>query len=630
MTDNSRSRYSTANEFLALEDIDACTGSLKSLLFLYEAARGTVEATGDPAPFLQITLAVDGVPQTLQDCQWEMLGSWIPRLSASLPAGRLHVTYLTPPGERGCLIRAEFLSASQAQITLGFKINWSRTRQISNAILPAEGSRRAGRLAAFSTGVFLGFRGTWPMFGMGLVLEPEGKWDIASGSRPVEGMLEVAARTDEVLVCEGIVTRGAASGETVSADLHLGLGLEAYAGMASARNLLYEGWDSLFQETLQWLSERQIAGRHAAESMLQPINEASLYNYFFCHGASLDTERLSVMSSRSVHDTLTGSYHDREACLCSLPGVLLVDPERARRLLEYVFSVQIRNVGGCSRYSNGVPLEPGFMLDGLITPIRILWMYVDLTGDQTILFDQQVQSGINRILEILDTRSHPSVALYSSRLTPAARAASLPYITYNNVLIWRALVDLSDLYHRIRDMERAHETETWARDVRVSVLENCIVEGPEGRMFCFSTDLSGGWELGDEPEGSLMLLAHLEFCRSDFRPFLNTLKWVREQNRKQHPGTPERVLTLANELLTGNTEPLDELRGLLPLQPTAEGYSSALQESSATSWTACRGYVVYAIVRALEDHLDLPVLSRQSRRGSRISRTTIRPGVGWV
>ena len=50
-------------------------------------------------------------------------------------------------------------------------------------------------------------------------------------------------------------------------------------------------------------------------------------------------------------------------------------------------------------------------LDQICAPIRALSNYVQLTGDDSILFDRRVQAGINNIQQILAAQRHPEAAL---------------------------------------------------------------------------------------------------------------------------------------------------------------------------------------------------------------------------
>ncbi len=630
MPGEERRRSSTANEFVTLDEIDHHTAALKNVSFLLEAARGAICVSGSDTAFLEPVVLVDGHRLEMGEGVWEMTGHWVPEMTLERPEGTVRCQYLAPPARRGFAVRLEFTAAADADTQLAFEVNWGRTHQVSDSFHAMEGVRRAGIHEGPPCTAFLGFRALWPLFGFGLHAR-EGHWSVFSGGVPLSGnRTEMEASRNEALVCRASRSARLSPGESLELVLFVGLGLEAYGGIAGAEDLAQHGWEHLYRSTLRWLEERAVICRGAAAAHAGRLNLNALYNYFYSTGVTLDSERMVVTSSRSPRYDLTGSYTDRDACLFSLPGVLMIDPAQARRMLEYSLGVQIRNAGSFRRYLDGIPLEPGLALDAVVAPLRALWMYVDLTGDHTILFDREVQEGVNRVLDVLDRRQHASAALYHTRKTPAGRIAHLPYVTYSNALVWRALSDLADLYHRIRDLEREHETETWAREVRASLLERCIVDGPYGPMFCFATDLEGRSEPGDEPEGSLLLLPYLELCRPDFGPYANTVRWIRERCASDSAGGC--LLVMANELLIGNRSAADELAKA----PLDEGVAChtldgrGMPESGA-AWAAGAGYLAYVLVRAFERDVDLPALRPgPSRAHSRISRSTMRPGVGWV
>ena len=156
------------------------------------------------------------------------------------------------------------------------------------------------------------------------------------------------------------------------------------------------------------------------------------------------------------------------------------------------------------------------------------------------------------------------------------------------------------------------------------------MEGPGGAVFCHSTDLSGHHKLGDEPEGGLLLTAHLELCRADLAAFRNTSRDIVERMKHDAPER-QNVLALSNRLLAGDLTVLETL-GSAPMD---EGIAAAWLDGSGRAlagagWAACAGYLVYAIVRALESHLDPPVLREETLRSTRFSRTALRSGVGWI
>ena len=105
----------------------------------------------------------------------------------------------------------------------------------------------------------------------------------------------------------------------------------------------------------------------------------------FSTGITLDTEELVLVTSRSPRYYVSAAYWDRDSLLWSFPAILDADRELARRMLEYVFGRQQRNIGVHSRFIDGTVLEPGFELDELIAPVLALGRYVEVTGDHSLL-----------------------------------------------------------------------------------------------------------------------------------------------------------------------------------------------------------------------------------------------------
>lgn len=129
-----------------------------------------------------------------------------------------------------------------------------------------------------------------------------------------------------------------------------------------------------------------------------PIPDAQLErlyntNLFFClfysAGITLDTEELVLVTSRSPRYYVSAAYWDRDSLLWSFPTVVDADPALARRMLDYVFGRQRRNLGVHSRYIDGTVLEPGFELDELMAPVLALERYVGATGDRDCLGGQR-------------------------------------------------------------------------------------------------------------------------------------------------------------------------------------------------------------------------------------------------
>jgi meiotically up-regulated gene 157 (Mug157) protein len=210
-------------------------------------------------------------------------------------------------------------------------------------------------------------------------------------------------------------------------------------------------------------------------------------------------------------------------------------------------------------------------------------------------------------------------------------------VTYDNVLVWRALRDVAGIYDRIRDVDRTQETLEAANAVRKAVMSHCIVQGPFGEMFAWSVDLEGNYEIHDEPCGSLQMLCWYEFCSPDLPVYRNTVAWIHSKEnpysfetspfaeaasrRINHPS----ILAVGNDLLAGNTESaLDFLRrvrmdDLIACESVDENTGVA---STGLAYASAAGYLSFALASAL--NLNTEALT-SPRRGAAPEKLSIPP-----
>ena len=207
------------------------------------------------------------------------------------------------------------------------------------------------------------------------------------------------------------------------------------------------------------------------------------------------------------------------------------------------------------------------------------------------------------------TKRHRSIALYETFLQPTDDVRSYPYLTYDNVLVWKALRALSSLYP-----ETYGDLAGEAEELRRSILEHCVVQGPNGPYYAWSTDLEGHTDVYDEPPGSLLLLPYLGFCAPDDPAYQNTVRQIRAPEypysfagcafaeigcaHAPHPW----MLSVANSLLSGEAErSLDLLRraemdnGIVCESINEHTGRSATGDAFAT----CAGFVCHALRYAL-------------------------------
>ena len=189
-----------------------------------------------------------------------------------------------------------------------------------------------------------------------------------------------------------------------------------------------------------------------------------------------------MVTSRSPRYYVSAAYWDRDSLLWSFPAVLQADPTLARRMLGYVFGRQRRNIGAHSRFIDGTVLELGFELDELMAPLLALERYADATGDTAFLHRPEVEEGVAEILGRLAEKRHPAVALYETFLQPTDDERVYPYLTHDNVLVWRGLRAAARFYSA--HTGQAAEAEA----VRAAIRTHCVKTDADGAPY-----LPGAW-----------------------------------------------------------------------------------------------------------------------------------------
>lgn len=350
------------------------------------------------------------------------------------------------------------------------------------------------------------------------------------------------------------------AGETRQMIFYWGFGFEEVAAATSAKEMLRRGWEWEYAKTSAWLDARR------AQLSTPKLTELYNLNLFFCiffaTGVTLDTEELVGITSRSTRYYVSAAYWDRDTLLWAFPAILEADKALAREILCYVFGRQRRNIGVHSRYIDGTVLEPGFELDELVAPIIALGSYVRDADDRSILAEPDTQNAIELILRRLDDMRHPSIPLYETFLQPTDDVIVYPYLTYDNVLVWKALSALSELAP-----ERYGSLAAKAAEVKAAIYAHCVFAGAdEAPYFAWSVDLNGVHNVYDEPPGSLQLLPYYGFCAPDDPVWVNTVSMIRSPDYEYsfagrniaeigcaHAPYPW-ILSLCNSMLSGHDE----------------------------------------------------------------------------
>lgn len=585
----------TGNDYVALPQIRGADGALESVNVLHMGFRGLLEMGGDPflAPFVR----VGGQDAAIAGLRWERLAHWIPAATGTAGELQVRITYLAPVDQRGFAL-SYTITAGPEPVTVewGWQGRWRFTRHVINESRPLNGTPAIIDSRTWSRGPVLEFLAAVPVLALAPLGEDgTGACARAAGDRKLELRQEVALMP----------------GGSAQFNVFWGVGLEEVGAATAAREMQRTGWARLRERTLSWLGQH--CGSAGDPALDQVLNLNLHFNRFYATGRTIDTEERVCVTSRSPRYYVSAAFWDRDALMWSFPALLATDPECAREVLEYYFTRQARNAGVHSRYIDGVVLEPGFELDELMAPALAVAAYLDATGDVEVLQRLPVLATFDRIRRELAARRHPGAEIFETELLPTDDPAGFPYVTFDNVLVWKGLRAMARVSTAagLGDI-REDELEVQAERVAAAIWQHCVVPGPAGPCFAWEVDLKGGFRLYDEPPGSLQLLPHLGFCAEDDPVYLNTLQLIRSpDNPYAFAGQPFAelgcahapypwVLSIANSLLMPTRR--EQARELL-LRAELDGGIACESIDPATgraatgqAFATCAGFLAHALL----------------------------------
>jgi hypothetical protein len=509
----------TGNLEISLPTIDRRDAGVYAVGALMMKVNGLVEVAGDEAarrPLLVPLLRRKGRPVKLGELAWERLGGWLPCFTAR--AGDLEVrgTIFCPPGEKGFVYTLELKAGKATDFSAGLQGWW---RGVDYAVFKSRRLEASLHLA----------HDPWSRSLVG---------EASAGAPLIAWGLQ--ASFDEMPRIDG-------THFTWSQDVHLkasesltlafygSLNLEADGAATGALHLRRRGTAALLEETLTWLAARQ-------QSLPDPqlgrvLNENLFFNYFYAQGTCLDTGELALVTSRSSSYYVSAAYWARDALLWSFPALLLTDRAAARVALQAGWGRYLPHSAEHALYLNGQNLYPGFELDQACAPLIALGHYLDVTGDWAFVQDLVTTEALRRVQAGLQAQYFPVTGLYATFLTPHDDPTDFPFLTCDNVLVWRALNILADLWARLNGRVLVQDLRRQAKKLKQAILVRCVVEGPFGPQFTGAVNAEGQEQRVDLPGASWSLFPFYRFCRSDDPRYLNSLKWISsEHNPYYYPG----------------------------------------------------------------------------------------------
>ena len=581
----------TGNEYVSLPTIRESDGAVEGVTFLYMQAKGLLEIRGNEG-LIRPYWEADGCRLPLRPV-WSRAHCWIPGFVTEEQSLRFSCTYLTPVGERALVLRltVQNLDSSAHSLRFGTEGEWAQTLHEVNETTELAEGREACESGWNHMFIFSQKPGL-PLFAFApCVSDPQQFAEIDQQAQWSRSDFAYDIHRETVLQ----------PGETVALDIPWGVGYEGVAASTSAKELLRQGFDAVYDRTVRWLSARE--KRLADPKLTELLNTNLFFAFFYASGRTIDTEELCLMTSRSPRYYVSAAYWDRDSLLWAFPAILAVDSAYAREILTYVFTRQARNFGVHSRFIDGTMLEPGFELDELCAPVIALNRYTEQTGDESFSKLPVVQEALQAILCRLTGKKHPSVPLYETFLQPTDDMHNYIYLTYNNALACYALKALAKLLGRPELSEEAERT-------RQAIYKHCVKERDGRKFFAWSVDLNGHYDIYDEPPGSLLLLPFYGFCRENDPVWQATVDMIRDESYAlsfaghpiaeigcKHAPHPW-ILSICNSLLSGHAE-----SALLHLSRTPLDNGVACESvnedtglcETGEAFATCAGFLSYAL-----------------------------------
>jgi hypothetical protein len=512
----------TGNEWIALPEIRASDGALESFNVLSMRDRGLLEVVGERGtPVLQPYFTVNGKLLALRDLKWELIEYWIPVAHFNVDGMEGTLTYCAPPGSRAAFIRLTIVNnrAEAVDTALGLKASWGALNRVTYTPVEQRGERTMSEAPWVATAHVFSFITHDTQFAWS-VIYPGGQARLAQQPTSISPGLD-AAKTVKL-----------GPGESAEEYFVLGAGLEEFSGPHNAKALRElldrHGAEEIIAQTAAWCRKRTRTTGKPDLDML--MNRNYLFTAMYAWGKTIDTEQVVGVTSRSPRYYVSAAYWDRDAMLWSFPGLLDIDKDLARDALQYALTIQLRNTGVHSRFIDGVVLEDGFELDEGVAPIVALAAYVKQTNDTAFLTSHK--EAVIALRDLLLARFNSGTGMYSSLQDSQDEYQKQPFLTYDNALVWRALLDLSMLFDRLKDPAASKDMSQRADSLKKAVMRSAVsngAPGATGTIFVSSTDGKNS-TYADIPPGSLMKLPALGFVPEDDPVFTRTYEYLHSKN----------------------------------------------------------------------------------------------------
>lgn len=509
----------TGNEFLSLPEIKTGNCSISNVTLLHMTSKGLLELRGKEEGLFNIKVFIDKKIINSSLFQWNLIDYWIPKGIYENSNYKIVLSILTPKNHKGFVYSCKIINKTEKKIDVDVKFCGALDGMYH---LVNEEKYFDGKYQKLNSdwneSFFYSISNGFPVISFAPIVDS-----------PYENDNEIDDEMNYCIKSSRIVESNCS--ETINA--YWGFGYEEVSAITSARDMERCGLEILKKETSTYLEKViMLSGDDKFDTLL---NRNLLFNIFYSTGKTIDTEEFVIVTSRSPKYYVSAAYWDRDSLLWSFPAILSVDSKLAYEMLMYVSTIQRRNVGIHSRYIDGTVLEPGFELDELCAPIIAIDQYIDVTKDESILKESSIKKLLNEIIGQLKIKKSNKLGLYETFLQPTDDMRVYPYLTYNNVLVWKVYSILEKLNYE----DNKSEWERLSTEVKEAIYKHCIKNINGKKQFIWSVSESDRYDVYDEPPGSLILLPTFGFIDKDDKIYINSIESILDKDYKySFSGTP--------------------------------------------------------------------------------------------
>lgn len=539
--------YLTGNEYVAIPQIGAEDAGVYCANLLSSAYKGLLEFASDKdrsLPLFVPEIYYQGSHVPLAKIAWKLDNFWIPSATVFTSFLKTQIRWLAPVDQKGFAIILDFTTPDgtpldHTELECALRGTWGTVEQHVNLAKPLTGVRRV-RESSWKNGLVFEFDAPHTIAAFCISCSNKDFTALHSDQIAIRQtgenltrlprlISELAARDQEALhFC--ISSKAQPHNKGARIAFLVGFGQDEISAISAAAHLDRVGCDHLLSTTRQYL-EHITMEEAPTDEVREVMNRNAMFCHFFSTGKAFDSEQFCCLTSRCTDYYVSAAYWDRDALFWTFPCILQQDRAKARALLEYAFTTQLRNTGIHSRFIDGTIMEPGMELDQLCSPVIELVHYLRFSNDYEFPREKFVQDAIAELRERVMALKFRTVFLFRTFLNSTDDVPPYPCVTFLNVLAWRFFFDLAFLDEKLNATARSTDNRNSALRVRRAIYTHCIkrIEGKD--VFVYSVPVEGetiqydplnprrevqdqiAEGVYDDPMGSLITLPYWGFCK---------------------------------------------------------------------------------------------------------------------